>query len=267
MNFKEKVLNIIRKIKKNKVKTYKEIAKLSGRPKAYRAIANILSQNRNPNIPCHRVIKNDYTVGGYKGSLKNSWLKLALLLKEGIIAVMPTDTIYGICGNALKRKVVERIYKLRRRNPQKPMIILISSFDDLKTFGIYPTKQELEILNQIWPGNISVILSIKDKNKLKELEYLHRGTKTLALRLPRPKWLINILKISGPLVAPSANWEGFEPAKTINEAKKYFGNKVIYFDRGKISGKPSTLLKLENNKISVLRKGSGYKKISRLLKI
>ncbi len=276
-SFKHKVLAIVKKIKAGEIKTYKEVAKLTGKPKAFRVVANILAKNRNPQIPCHRVVKNDYTVGGYLGSHKNSWKKLALLLKEGVIAVMPTDTIYGICGSALKKEVVEKIYRLRKRSPHKPMIILISSFDDLKIFGVdgdvddrrqkmqttadrtqttadgMQTNREMEILKKIWPGKVSVILEM---NKyFKKFEYLHRGTKTLAFRLPKPKWLRNILKISGPLVAPSANWEGYEPAKTINEAKRYFGNKVIYYDAGKIKGQPSTLIKLKNGKIEILRKG------------
>ena len=310
MTFKDKVLKIVSKIPEGTFLTYEKVAKLAGQERAYRAVANILAKNKNSQIPCHRVVKNDYTVGGYFGSYKNSWEKLALLLKEGVIAVMPTDTIYGICGNALKKEVVERIYKLRKRSPHKPMIILISSFDDLKIFGVdgdadgtqttadytqtttdiihkrdadnrrqktqtiadgtqttadlKQTNKELEILRKIWPGKVSVILEMK--RYFKKFEYLHRGTKTLAFRLPKPKWLRNILKISGPLVAPSANWEGYEPAKTISEAKKYFGNKVIYYDRGKIKGQPSTLIKLKDGKIEILRKGAGYNLIFNLQK-
>lgn len=277
-DFKQKILDIVKKINKGKVKTYKEIAGLVGKPQSFRAIANILANNHDLKIPCHRVIKSDYTIGGYLGSFENSWQKLALLLQEGLIAVMPTDTIYGICGVAFKKEVVERIYRLRKRSPHKPMIILIADIKDLEFFGIkigsnlYKNlkngkfsnrfsdinKNELKILQKLWPGPISVILDIYEKNKIKKFYYLHRGTKTLAFRLPKPKWLRDILKISGPLVAPSANWEGYEPAKTISEAKKYFGDKVTYYDGRRIKGKPSTLIKLKNGKIEVLRKGVGY---------
>lgn len=253
MSFKEKILKITKRITKNKILTYKKVAELAGNKKAYRIVGNVLAKNKNFKIPCHRVIKNDYTVGGYFGSYKNSWKKLALLLKEGVIAVMPTDTIYGICGSALNKQTIEKIYKLRKRSPQKPMIILISNFDDLKIFGIELNNKEIKILKKLWPGKVSVILEMK--KYFKKFKYLHRGTKTLAFRLPKPKWLRNILKISGPLVAPSANWESYEPAKTINEAKKYFGNNVVYYDGGKIIGKPSTLIKLKNGKIEILRQG------------
>lgn len=262
---KERIFSVVKKIPVGKFLTYKKIARLIGKEKAYRYVANILAKNCDPNIPCHRVIRDDYTIGGYLGSYKNSWKKLALLLKEGVIAVMPSDTIYGICGNAFKEEIVKKIYKLRKRSPQKPMIILISDLDDLKKFGIRLSLKEKLFLNKIWPDKISVVLDIKETDKLKKLNYLHRGTRTLAFRLPRPKWLRELLKISGPLVAPSANWEGYKPAETIFGAKKYFGNKVIYFDSGRIEGRPSVLIKLHNDKVEILRQGEKLRKIKKLI--
>lgn len=261
--FQKKVLNIVKNIPSGKFLTYKEVAKKAGNKNAYRAVANILAQNKNPKIPCHRVIKNNNLIGGYFGSEKNSWTKAALLLKEGVVGVVPTDTIYGICGSALNKKTVEKIYKLRKRNPQKPMIILISSIDDLKIFKIKISLQTKKLISKIWPAKISIILPCFNK----KFKYLHRGTKELAFRLPKPSWLLKLLKISGPIVAPSANFEGEKPAKTINEAKKYFGNKVFYLDRGKLEGKSSTLIKIINDKIEIIRKGSEYKKILNLFKV
>lgn len=180
------------------------------------------------------------------------WKELVLLLKEGEIAVMPTDTIYGICGSALSKKTVEKIYKLRKRNFKKPMIILISNSEDLKKFGIKLYIKDRKILEKIWPAKISVALECKNE----KFKYLHRGTKTLAFRMPKNKILQKILEISGPLVASSANWEGKKPAETIAEAKKYFSNKVVYYDGGKITGESSTLIKLKNGKFEIIRKGA-----------
>src|SRR5204863_149383 len=68
-----------------------------------------------------------------------------------------------------------------------------------------------------------------------KFEYLHRGTNTLALRLPKDESLQNLLKKTGPLIAPSANVEGLPPAKNITDAKKYFGDGVdLYIDGGEI---------------------------------
>jgi L-threonylcarbamoyladenylate synthase len=257
MNFKNKVLKVVKKIPAGKFLTYKKVAQKIKNPLAYRAVANILAKNKDPKISCHRVIKNNYLVGGYRGSEKKSLIKAGLLLKEGAIGVILTDTIYGICGNALNKKTVEKIYKLKKRTPQKPVIILISSLKDLKIFNIKPNQKQKNFLKKIWPSKISVVLPSKSK----KFFYLHRGKYALAFRLPKPSWLLNLIKISGPIIAPSANFEGKKPAKNISQAKKYFKNKVFYFDKGNLVSKPSTLIKINNQKIKVLKIGADYKKI------
>ena len=174
--------------------------------------------------------------------------KIIEILREGGIGVMPTDTIYGIVGRALDEKTVERIYSTRKRTPSKPMIILISSVNDLKLFNV---KTELDQLNKFWPGKVSIILPCPDE----QFYYLHRGSNSLAFRLPNDVALRQFISQTGPLVAPSANMEGMPPSTTIEEAEKYFGDNVdFYLDGGKIEGSPSKLLKLENGKIIELRK-------------
>ena len=161
-------------------------------------------------------------------------------LKRGKIAVIPTDTIYGIVCSALNKESVEKLYKIRKRDARKPMIILIGSLDDLSIFNI----KKSEIFNKYWPGRVSIIVECNN------FEYLHRGKKTLAFRLPDDKDLIRILKISGPIVAPSANIEGGIPAETIEKAKEYFGEKVdLYIDKGIIKSKPSKIISLKEETI------------------
>ena len=182
--------------------------------------------------------------------------KLIDLLKKGKVAVIPTDTIYGIVGLALNPGTVEEIYRLRKRATDKPFIILISSINDLNHFNISLTTKQRKFLQKNWPNSLSVILPCDDP----KFKYLHRGKNSLAFRIPKDKWLTNLLKKSGPLVAPSANYEGEKPSETIKEAKKYFGEKVaFYLDGGEIKSKASTLVQLnEDGTFIVLRKG-GYR--------
>ncbi|MFH0969276.1 MAG: MGMT family protein [Patescibacteria group bacterium] len=81
-NFSQKVYAVVKKIPKGKVLTYKEVAKRAGRPKAYRAVGNILSKNKNPKVPCHRVIRSNGKPGGYNGLISNK-KKTDILRKEG----------------------------------------------------------------------------------------------------------------------------------------------------------------------------------------
>ena len=178
--------------------------------------------------------------------------ELARTLKRGGIAVIPTDTIYGVVGSARNKKTVARIYRVRRRNSKKPFIILISSLRDLSRFGVRIGKETQKLLRQFWPGKVSVILPCRSK----KFNYLHRGTNTLAFRLPAKKSLKNLLRRTGPLVAPSANLEGTPPARTISEAKSYFKNRVeMYIDRGSIRSHASALVDITKGLPTILRKG------------
>jgi len=80
--FREKVFKIVKKIPQGSFLTYKEVARLAGFSRAYRAVGNALNKNQNPKIPCYRVIKSNGEIGSYKGGTKK---KIALLKKEGII--------------------------------------------------------------------------------------------------------------------------------------------------------------------------------------
>lgn len=178
--------------------------------------------------------------------------KLIKLLSSGQVGVMPTDTIYGIVGLALNPKVVEKIYKLRKRSKDKPMIILISSLDDLNKFNIRLTKPQKDFLENNWPNPVSVVLPCNSE----EFNYLHRGKNTLAFRMPKDEKLLKLLEETGPLVAPSANIEGGKPAENIEEAKKYFGNNVeFYLEGGIINNTPSTLVDFTVDEPSILRQG------------
>lgn len=81
-NFRGKVLGIVRNIPKGEVFSYKQVAELAGKPKAWRAVGNILNKNKDPKIPCHRVIKHNGNIGGYNRGAKR---KSALLKKEGVL--------------------------------------------------------------------------------------------------------------------------------------------------------------------------------------
>ncbi len=169
---------------------------------------------------------NDYSVG-----------QVIEILKKGGVGVMPTDTLYGLVGGAFSRKAVKRIYKIKKRDKKKKFIVLISSFKDLKKFNIKIDKNLEIFLKRYWPGKTSIILN------------------DIAFRLPKKKSLIEIIKKTGPLVAPSANREGNKPAENIKQAKKYFKDEVdFYVSDGAIKGKPSNLIRINSKReIEVLR--------------
>ncbi|KKW20595.1 MAG: Sua5/YciO/YrdC/YwlC family protein [Parcubacteria group bacterium GW2011_GWF2_50_9] len=179
--------------------------------------------------------------------------KVIPILKSGGIAVIPTDTIYGIVARALDRKAAERLFALRRKTLRKPFVILIDRVPRLKDFGIALDAGQRRFLTHAWPGKVSIVFPCNGN----KFSYLHRGTNALAFRLPNKKDLRALLKKTGPLVAPSANPEGEKPAETAAQAKRYFGARVdIYVDVGRLRRKPSTVISLVGLSPKVLREGA-----------
>lgn len=179
--------------------------------------------------------------------------KLVKLIREGKIGVLPTDTIYGIHTSIFFPESIEQIYKIRKRDPSKPLIVLISAFEDLNLLKIKIDTKTKNFLENVWPGKISVILPCNND----WFFYLHRGKNNLAIRMPDNSQLIELLRQTGPLASSSANPQNQAPATTIEQAEKYFGDKLdFYVDAGELAGEPSTLVELKNGKIKIIREGA-----------
>jgi len=176
------------------------------------------------------------------------------IIKNGGIGILPTDTLYGIVCSAFRDKAIERIYKIKNRDDNKSLIILISSIKDLELFGVKLSERAKIFMKKFWPGKVSIVLDFYNP----KLSYLDKtGEGTLAFRLPDKPDLIDLIKNTGPLAAPSANPQGMPVANNIKEARKYFTDKVdFYVDAGNLSSEPSTIVKISKEKIEILREGT-----------
>jgi L-threonylcarbamoyladenylate synthase len=167
------------------------------------------------------------------------------IINNGGLAVIPTDTIYGIVASAFDKKAITKLHKLKQRPSGKPFIVLVSDVSQLNTFGI-DTKWQKSTF-KYWPGPYSLIFPCNNPS----LKYLTSKDKTIALRMPDNKELVEFIKQTGPIVAPSANPGSLPPAKNITKAREYFGDNVdIYIDGGEITNiNPSTLIDIKSGKI------------------
>jgi len=176
---------------------------------------------------------------------QNIWndANLIKVLQNDGVAVMPTDTLYGIVGKVQNEDVVNRIYSIRKRNPDKPCIILIGDSKELEKFSITLSEEQKKVIKN-FSVPTSFILDCSDE----KFTYLHHDTKTLAFRIPTSSELRDLLIKTGPLIAPSANLEALHPSENILEAKKYFGDSVdLYVDGGIIKSKASKIIKLHKD--------------------
>lgn len=180
--------------------------------------------------------------------MNDTFNELATVLANGGIAVVRTDTIYGLIGRASKRRAVEKIYAVKHRDPSKQCIILIPGSGSIR-------EHSSQIARFSTPDQppTSVIVPAKPD----EHEWLLRGGNTLAYRVVRDDFLKKVVQAVGPVIAPSANPEGLPPARTIEEAKAYFGDLVdLYVDGGEVpeDAQASRVIRIqEDGSIDVIR--------------
>jgi tRNA threonylcarbamoyl adenosine modification protein (Sua5/YciO/YrdC/YwlC family) len=173
-----------------------------------------------------------------------------ILQQPGNIAVIPTDTVYGVVARAADQAAVERLYTLKHREG-KPGTLVAASIQQLVELGI--PRRYLVAVEQFWPGAVSVVIPCEPT-----LDYLTQGKRTLAVRIPDDAPLLALLEQTGALMTSSANQPGEPPATTIAEAKAYFGDQVDYYqDGGDRSGRQSsTVIRVVDDAIEVLRPGA-----------
>jgi L-threonylcarbamoyladenylate synthase len=173
--------------------------------------------------------------------------EIALRLRRGEVGVLRTDTLYGIVADAHSAEAVERLYRVRGRDADKPVVVLIA--DESQIWDSRITADHRQLIHRYWPGPISIILPAGNATA-----HIHRGYTSIAYRLPANDWLRTLMRLTGPLAAPSANPQGLSPAADIEAAVGYFGEVVdFYVDQGRVeNATPSQLLRVEADG-SVLR--------------
>lgn len=168
---------------------------------------------------------------------------VAAVLDAGGIVVARTDTIYGILARADNQKAVQRVFDVKGRSDYKSPIVLISTRDQM----LVPLPvREYELSLEVWPGKVTIAIPV---DKETAPEWLHRGNDEFGHRMPADDELCVLMERTGPLVAPSANREGEEPAVNIEEAKAYFGEDIdLYVDGGHVEDlAPSQLLRIDSD--------------------
>lgn len=184
------------------------------------------------------------------GARTSKQLAIIVALTRGDLVVMPTDTVFGILASALDKRAVARLYRARGRNPKKPCIILLARASDAAQFGVYLNAEQERAVKRLWPGSVTVVFRAPHKR----FAYLHRGTRTLAFRVPGDASLRQLIRRIGPLIAPSANPEGLPVASSALMAQRYFGASVAYYVAGRPRARrPSGLLDLTGETPIVLR--------------
>ena len=188
------------------------------------------------------------------GYTKEDIDKTSKIIKNGKIAIIPTDTVYGIAADALNEEAVKKIYNLKRRDFSKPCSILVSDIDMIKQVTKSITQFEENIIKEFFPGALTIVL---EKNS-KIPNIVTANLDTIGVRIPDNKFLIELIKKVGrPIVATSLNLSGEESKTSIQNIPDEIKQNVdLIVDAGETKeGKASTIVKVKNNEIEILREG------------
>ena len=167
---------------------------------------------------------------------------------------VPTETVYGLAANAYKNSAVKKIFSLKKRPKNNPLIVHYHDIDSLKRDCLI-NDNFTKLYKKFSPGPITYILKLKKNSKISK--YVTNNKKSLAVRFPKHALFKNLLKqLDYPLAAPSANITTKVSAVKAKDVKEEFGNKIKYIlDGGKCAiGIESTIINLLQ-KPSVLRLG------------
>lgn len=176
-------------------------------------------------------------------------------LKEGKLVVFPTDTVYGIGTNAYNDNACKKVYEVKGRPMNKPLIVLIANIDMLKEIVNDISQVEQKLIDSLWPGPLTIIF--KKKAGIFP-DIVSAGDDYIRVRLVNEGIVAKLIQIVGvPVVAPSANLSGSPTGTKIKNIIRELGDKVDYIlDYGDIeSDTTSTIVKVENERVVVIREG------------
>lgn len=174
------------------------------------------------------------------------------IIENGGVIIFPTDTVYGIGCNPYDANAVKKIYEIKSREKIKSLPVLASSIEIVKQISIIDEFTE-KIIKKYWPGPLTLILKLKDKNLKESLNLEDK----IAVRIPNSVCTLKLLNKCNLLVGTSANVSGDSSFTDPQECMKNVNNYDIFVDGGTITSKgESTIIEIENEKIHVIREGA-----------
>ncbi len=175
--------------------------------------------------------------------------KASASLKRGEPVAFPTETVYGLGAPVFSPKTIQKIYALKKRPQDNPLIVHISNFEQL---GLIVESYPEELARHFWPGPLTLILP----KKVCVPSIVSAGLPTIGVRMPAHPLALELIEAVGePLVAPSANLSGRPSCTTAAHVHQDFGEELLVLDGGPCKqGLESTVLSLDP--LMILRPGS-----------
>jgi L-threonylcarbamoyladenylate synthase len=184
----------------------------------------------------------------------NNLSKAKIVIEKGDVVAVPTETVYGLAANAYNTKAVKKIFSLKKRPSNNPLIVHFKNVEQIKKEAII-NKNFLKLVKKFSPGPLTYVLKKKGDSKISRLA--NKNLDTIAVRIPSEKNIIKLLNIvKCPLAAPSANKSKSLSPTTAKHVAEEFGNKLKMIIDGGVCkvGIESTVIDL-TTKPKILREG------------
>ncbi|HEU4522535.1 MAG TPA: L-threonylcarbamoyladenylate synthase [Thermoanaerobaculia bacterium] len=175
---------------------------------------------------------------------------LAAVLERGGVALLPTDTIYGLHALATNETAIAKLVRLKGRDDGKPFVVIGSSVNQLTAAGASLPEALRGALDELWPGPLTAIVALSSPIAAS------RGSRTLAIRVPSLPWLRELIELTGPLASTSANRSGEPPLTSPADLTPDLQDLLdAVVDAGPLEGKPSTIVDFTGDEPRLIREG------------
>lgn len=185
----------------------------------------------------------------------NAILQAETTLRTGGIVVGPTDTVYGIFGDATNEETIEKIFRMKRRSKQKALPVFVRDIKMARSLA-YISDAKARWLEHVWPGALTIIFHHKEKLP----QSLVGGGDTIGLRIPNNPFLLKLLeRLNAPIAQTSANVSGKAAARTFTDVERFSEEARprpdMIIDGGVCAGMPSAVLDFTREEPKILRTG------------
>ncbi|KPQ00448.1 MAG: L-threonylcarbamoyladenylate synthase RimN [Bacteroidetes bacterium HLUCCA01] len=177
----------------------------------------------------------------------------AQILRSGGVVAFPTETVYGLGASAHQLEAVNKIFALKGRPADNPLIVHVSSYAMILEFAAVIPDSARILIQKFWPGPLTLVF----EKKKSVLDAVTAGLTSVAVRMPEHELALALIDASGPLVAPSANKSGKPSPTRVSHVQEDFGNHIPVLDGGNCQiGLESTVLDVRKSPFVILRPGS-----------
>jgi L-threonylcarbamoyladenylate synthase len=179
-------------------------------------------------------------------------------IEQGNLVIVPTDTVYGISADACNTDAIKKVFIAKKRE-EKPLIVMVSSIEMLKKYVKNINELEQKLIDKYWPNTLTILFEKSDN--LSDL--VTCGSPLVGIRMPDNKLLLDLMNtINKPIISTSANISGSSVITNTNLIDPELKKHISYiYDDGEKTDIASTLVKVEDNKIKILREGLLSEKI------